>query len=159
MLVDQHVYRMNEAQEEWLNYYIDSGDDIRAVEVAYPNVAEENRSSKASKLRAALSSEIDRLSRKRYTDLAPKMINVIKDIALNTSGKARPSEQLKAASEFLSRAGHDQAQVLEIKEPQTHKQLQDKLAVLTANLPKEELAKLGLIEQPKGQDNERETKH
>lgn len=130
---------MNKQQKEWFDYYLASGDDKRAVEIAYPDVDKANRASKASHLRARFATEIDQESRKLYGQLAPTMLNVIKTIALEGKQEA---VRMKAASEWLSRAGHDAAQVLEIKEKQTHQQLQDKLKVLAANLPKEELEKL-----------------
>ena len=134
MVVQQVYKRMNKAQAEWLEYFLESGDDIRAVEIAYPDVAKVNRSSKASKLRARFAEEIDQASRKLYGQLAPKMMNVIKKLALDDTGAVRPSEKLKAADTWLSRAGHDAAQVVEVKETATHEQLLQRLKIATQGI-------------------------
>jgi len=153
---------MNKQQAEWLESYIDSGDAVKAVEIAYPDVAVHNRSSKASHLKNTLANEIDQHGREQYKKEVPLMLNVIKKIALDCE---QPAVKLKAADTWLSRAGHDAAQVLEVKETQTHDQILERLKIATQGinpellagvLPKE-LTNL-LMNQPKDQDHG-ETKH
>ena len=65
------------------------------------------------------------------------MVNVIKDLALNGKQEAI---KLKAADTWLSRAGHDAAQVVEVKETATHEQLLERLKIATQGIDKSLLA-------------------
>ena len=145
---------MNKEQTEWLEVYLSTGDDIRAVEVAYPNVAKKNRSAKVGALKTALALEIDKRSREQYIKEAPKMLKTIMNIALNCE---QPAVKLKAADTWLSRAGHDAAQVVEIKETATHEQLLERLKIAMTGLPQELINTVlpaNLVNELKGQDNE-----
>ena len=151
---------MNEQQAEWLEAYINSGDAVKAVSIAYPDVSIKNRPSKASHLKNTLANEIDQHGREQYKKEVPLMLNVIKMIALDCE---QPAVKLKAADTWLSRAGHDAVQVLEIKETATHEQLIERLkiastgidpALLASALPKELLDQLNPKEAAK---NERPT--
>lgn len=125
---------MNKQQQKWFNYFLESGDSVKAVEVAYPDVSKANRSSKACNLRKRFALEIDKASRETYGQHAPTMLNVIKTIALDCD---QPAVKLKAASEWLTRAGHDAAQVVELKETATHEQLLERLKIAMTGLPQE----------------------
>jgi len=125
---------MNKQQAEWLEAYIDSGDANKAVKLVYPDVSEKNRSSKASHLKNTLANEIDSHGREQYKKEVPLMLNVIKKIALECE---QPAVKLKAADTWLSRAGHDAVQVVELKETATHEQLLERLKIAMTGLPQE----------------------
>jgi hypothetical protein len=152
---------MNEKQKEWLEAYIESGNARKATELVYTDVKGASIATKTSYLKSTLAQEIDNHAREQYKKETPLMLNVIKEIALNCE---QPAVKLKAADTWLSRAGHDAAQVLEVKETQTHEQLLERLKIATQGinpellagvLPKE-LTNL-LTNQLRDQDNE--TKH
>lgn len=150
---------MNSAQKLWFDTFIRTGDDIRAVEVAYPSVAKANRSSKAGYLKSKFAQEIDKASRKLYVQEAPKMMSVIKDLALNSE---QPAVKLKAADTWLSRAGHDAAQVVEVKDTQTHEQLLERLKIATQGIDPSLLAAVlpnELKRQLEASNGKEETKH
>ena len=145
---------MNEAQKAWLDEYVETGDAVKAVELAYPNVKESGRSAKAGYLKSCLTSEIDKATRERYLKDAPLMVETIKNLALNAKQDA---VKLKAADTWLSRAGHDAAQVLEVKETATHEQLLERLKIATQGIDPKLLAGVlpdELTNQLKGKDNE-----
>ena len=125
---------MNKQQEEWLEAYIDSGSAVKAVAIAYPDVSKVNRASKASHLKNTLANEIDKHGREQYKKEVPMMLNVIKQIALECE---QPAVKLKAADTWLSRAGHDAIQVLEIKETATHEQLLERLKIAATGISPE----------------------
>ena len=140
---------MNEAQNKWLEHYIDSGSAVKAVEHAYPGVSEVNRASKASKLKNTLAEEIDQHGRDQYKKEVPLMLNVIKELALNGKQEA---VKLKAADTWLSRAGHDAVQVIEVKKTVTHEQLITRLSIAAQGIDPKLLAGVlpdNLIEQLK----------
>lgn len=160
-MVDQHVYRMNEARKHWLQVYVESGDAHKATKTAYPDLKGQSIYSKTGTLKAELSEDIDKASRDLYGKEAPLMMNVIKNIAINGKQEA---VKLKAADTWLSRAGHDAAQVLEVKETATHEQLLQRLKIATQGIDKSLLVAAlpeELLNQLEGQDNERrkETEH
>jgi len=149
---------MNKQQSEWLEAYIESGDARKATMLIYTDVKGPSIATKTSYLKSTLAQEIDNHAREQYKKETPLMLNVIKEIALNCE---QPAVKLKAADTWLSRAGHDATQVLEIKETATHEQLLERLKIATqginpallANaLPKE------LLTQLTDKDHE-ETKH
>lgn len=149
---------MNKQQTEWLEYYIDSGDAVKAVEAVYVDVSEQNRASKASHLKQTLVNEIDQHGREQYKREVPLMLNVIKTIALDCD---QPAVKLKAASEWLSRAGHDAIQVIEVKQNATHEELLERFKIAATGMSKEQLKGLlpdNLINLI-GEDNETQTKH
>lgn len=125
---------MNEQQAKWLESYIDSGDAIKAVSIAYPDVKKENRASKASHLKSNLINEIDNHGRAQYKKDVPMMLNVIKEIALNGEQEA---VRIKAANTWLSRAGHDAAQVIEVKKTVTHEDLLQRLQIAATGIDPE----------------------
>lgn len=144
---------MTEQMTNWLKCYLESGDGRACTLEHYPDVSEQNISSKAANLKRRMQSEIINGLHGKLAQDAPKMLNVLKNIGLNTSGKVRPSEQLRAASEWLSRSGLDAALKVEVRqETRTHEQLLNKVKQLTTANP--EL--LNLIED---KDNGKETKH
>lgn len=150
---------MNEKQSNWLKCYVDSGNGRQCVAEHYPDVSTENQASKASQLKRKLQSDIvNSLQGKLATD-APKMLNVLKDIGLNTSGAVRPSEQLKAASEWLSRAGLDAAQVVEIKDTATHEQLLERLKLAMTGLPEDLISQVLPPHLIKQMDKDNEKQH
>ena len=136
-----------EQSKEWLKCYINTGNAKECVKVNYPDVAEENRASKASRLKRQHQAAIVNELQHKLAQDAPQIVNVLKDIALNTSGDVRPSEQLKAASEWLQRCLPNQPQVIEVKKTVTHAQLLiDANRLMKAIEPK---LLTNLIEQPK----------
>ena len=139
---------MNDKHKEWLEAYIESGDARKATKMVYTDVKGASIATKTSYLKNTLAQEIDNHAREQYKKETPLMLNVIKDIALNCE---QPAVKLKAADTWLSRAGHDAVQVLEIKETATHEQLIERLkiastgidpALLASALPKELLDQL-----------------
>ena len=150
---------MNKQQSEWLEAYIESGDARKATMLIYTDVKGPSIATKTSYLKSTLAQEIDNHAREQYKKETPLMLNVIKEIALNCE---QPAVKLKAADTWLSRAGHDAVQVLEVQQTQTHSQLLERLKLATqgidpsllANaLPKELLSQLAM-----DKDHE-ETKH
>lgn len=125
---------MNKQQAEWLEEYINSGDAVKAVSMVYTDVSKKNQASKASHLKNTLAAEIDQHGREQYKKEVPLMLNVIKTIALDSQQDA---VKLKAASEWLSRAGHDAVQVVELKETATHEQLLERLKIAMAGVPED----------------------
>ena len=139
---------MNKSQKAWLDCYIESGDGTACIVKHYPNVSKENQSSKASQLKRVLQSDIINGLQGKLAQDAPKMLNVLKGIGLNTHGDARPSEQLKAASEWLSRCGLDSALVVKVEDTRSHADMLKRVKELTKDRP--ELNTINLI----GKDNE-----
>lgn len=122
---------MNEQQAKWLDYYIESGDARKATQQVYTDVKGQSIATKTSYLKATLAAEIDNHAREKYKKETPLMLNVIKDLALNAKQDA---VKLKAADTWLSRAGHDAAQVIEVKKTVTHEQLLDRLKIAATGI-------------------------
>lgn len=128
---------MNEKQKAWLEAYIESGDAVKAVEMVYTDVQPQSRATKASHLKARLADEIDKHGREQYKKEVPLMMNVIKELALNAKQDA---VRLKSADTWLSRAGHDAALQVEVKETATHEQLLERLKIATTGIDPKLLA-------------------
>jgi len=127
--------------QNWLKCYLDSGDGRACTIEHYPDVSKQNIASKAAQLKRKLQDKIINGLHGKLAQDAPQMLNTLKDIALNRSGNVRPSEQLKAASEWLSRSGLDAALKVEVKqETQTHEQLVNRVKQLTSTMDKQSLA-------------------
>lgn len=123
---------MTEQMNNWLRCYLNSGDGRACTIEHYPDVAIENVSSKAANLKRKLQDKIINGLHGKLAQDAPQMLNTLKDIALNKHGNVRPSEQLKAASEWLSRSGLDAALKVEVRqEERTHEQLVNRVKQLT----------------------------
>ena len=152
---------MNEQMQSWLTCFIDTGNGVSCVSEHYPDVKEQYRSSKAAQLKRKLSNEIISGTRQVIAANAPTMLNVLKQIALNQLEEdVRPSERLKAASEWLSRSGLDSAIVIETQTA-THSQLLERLKIATQGIDPSLLANAlpeNLLAQLKDKDHE-ETKH
>lgn len=138
---------MNKQQKEWLDHYIQSGDALDAVRLAYPDVQPQSQATKASYLKKTLSVEIDKAARDNYAVLAPQMQNIIKDIALNKSGDVRAADQLKAASEILTRAKHDAPLQVDISDTRSHEQLLQQLKQQVDNVDDDTLKAAGLTRE------------
>lgn len=152
---------MNDKQKAWLEAYIDSGDARKATKLVYTDVQGKSIATKTSFLKQTLADEIDNHARAQYKKEAPLMLSIIKDLALNAKQDA---VRLKSADTWLSRAGHDAAQVLEVKETATHEELLNRLKIISQGLPQDILDNvLGtqLTQQLKGDDDETitDTKH
>lgn len=150
---------MNDAQKLWFDTFLETGDDKRAVEVAYPNVAEVNRASKAGHLRTRFAAEIDKASREQYAQFAPLMLKTIKDLAINSQQDA---VKLKAADTWLSRAGHDAALVIKDETPKSYDELLRNVQIALTGFDEDTISKLlppELIQQLGAKDAQEETKH
>ena len=132
---------MNKNEQEWLDYYIESGDAVKAVAIAYPDVSEASRPSKASQLKARLAMEVHQASIEQYGKEAPFMMNVLRDLA---KGAKQEAVKLKAASEWLTRAKHDAPLQVEVTDKKTYEQLQNQLSELIQTIGDNELKALGL---------------
>ena len=128
---------MNDSQSKWLQCYVESGNGLECVREHYPDVSPENQSSKASQLKRKLQSEIVNGLQGKLAQDAPKMLNVLKDIGLNTSKEVRPSEQLKAASEWLSRCGLSSEMIIKVEDTRTHADMVKRLKELSSNMDNE----------------------
>ena len=126
---------MNDQQSKWLQCYLESGNGTACVNKVYTGTAKENHSSKASQLKRVLQSEIVNGLQGKLAQEAPKMLNVLKSIALNTSGDVRPSEALKASSEWLSRCGLDSALVVKVEDTRSHADMLKRVKELTKDRP------------------------
>ena len=128
---------MNEKHKAWVEFYIESGDARKATAAIYPDVQGKSIATKTRFLKSTLANEIDNHARGQYKKEAPLMMNVIKDIALNGEQEA---VRIKAANTWLSRAGHDAAQVIEVKKTVTHEQLLDRLKIAATGIDPQLLA-------------------
>ena len=149
---------MNKQQTEWLEAYIDSGDARKATKLIYTDVKESGIAAKTGYLKTTLANEIDNHAREQYKKETPLMLNVIKEIALNCE---QPAVKLKAADTWLSRAGHDAVQVVELKETATHEQLLERLKIAMTGLPQELINTVLpniLINELKGKDDAKQCK-
>jgi hypothetical protein len=151
---------MNENRKKWLEAYIESGDAVKAVEMAYPEVSVKNRSSKASHLKSELAQEIDNHGRENYKKEVPLMMNVIKELALNSEQDA---VKLKAANSWLSRAGHDAALVIKDETPKSYDELLRNVQIALTGFDEDTINQLipaELVSQLRGKDDAKEeTKH
>ena len=125
---------MNDQHKAWLELYIESGDARKATKAIYKDVQGKSIATKTSYLKSTLANEIDEHAREQYKKETPLMMNVIKDLALNGKQEAVRG---KMADLWLSRAGHDAAQVIQLEDNATHEQLVERLKIAMSTLPKD----------------------
>ena len=113
------------ASDLWLDEYLETGDAIKAVEHHFPDAAESSRAVRASQLKTRHAERIDSRLREAYKKDAPQMVKISKDLAVNAKQDA---VKLKAAQDWLSRAGHDAALVIEEK-PMDYETLKENLKI------------------------------
>lgn len=123
----------------WLEEYLATGNAKEAVRRFYPDVAEKNVAVKASHLKTRYQEEIDKRLREGYKKDAPEAVRIIKN--LMTEGK-QEAVKLKAAQDWLSRAGHDAALVIEDKSPKSYAELLEVARTAFASIEPDVLAQM-----------------
>lgn len=128
---------MTKGEEIWLEDYLEHGDGQKAVALAFPECSEASRPSRSSHLKTKLANEIDQRLLAGYRKDAPQAVRIIKDLMQNAMQEA---VKLKAAQDWLSRAGHDAAfKVEHSQKEETHEELQARLKSALAELTQDEL--------------------
>lgn len=129
---------MTKGEEIWLEHYLESGQAQDAVKVAFPDCKTPGSVvARASQLKTKLANEIDSRLMASYKKDAPQAVRIVKDLMCNA---AQEAVKLKAAQDWLSRAGHDAAfKVEHSQKEETHEELQARLKSALAELTQDEL--------------------
>ena len=144
---------MTEKEEIWLEQYLETGQAKEAVKVAFPDCKTEGSiTARASQLKTKLANEIDSRLMASYKKDAPQAVRIVRDLMNNAQQEA---VKLKAAQDWLSRAGHDAAFKVEHSEkPASHEELKQRLLSAMSELEPDEIKPIVQLLAKNGQVDE-----
>ena len=144
---------MTEKEQKWLEYYLESGQAQDAVKYAFPDCKTSSSIvTRASQLKTKLANEIDSRLMSGYKMGAPQAVRIIRDLMTSATQEA---VKLKAAQDWLSRAGHDAAFKVEHSEkPASHEELKQRLLSAMSELEPDEIKPIVQLLAKNGQVDE-----
>lgn len=144
---------MTKGEEIWLEQYLETGQAKEAVKVAFPDcVTPGSITARASQLKTKLAIEIDSRLMAAYKKDAPQAVRIVRDLMNNAQQEA---VKLKAAQDWLSRAGHDAAfKVEHTEKPMTHEELKQRFVSAMSELEPDEIKPIVQLLAKNGQVDE-----
>lgn len=113
----------SEAEQNWLDDYIEYGNAKRAVQQWFPD--NKAPTTRAAQLKQKFSQEIENRVRAGFAQDAPQAASIIRHLARNAE---QPAVKLKAAQDVLSRGGYNPvAESRELTEKPTEAELKERL--------------------------------